>query len=103
MENVKNNQTDANTIKGEMTLNFKEQGSIRTVDELGRIVLPMTTREKLGICPGDQFEIVTQDTAIILLRHAPKCLACDEDTNVQKVHKTFLCEVCREAVEKTLG
>jgi len=76
--------------------------NIRSVDELGRIVLPKTAREYLGIYPNDQFEIIMDKGNIILVRHNPKCLACDDDTNVEKVHKTFLCEECREAVKKTL-
>jgi len=84
-------------------INNQETGAIRTVDALGRIILPKTTREQLGIYEGDQFEVITQDATIILVRHAPTCLACDDDTNVERMNKTFLCEVCREAVQKTLG
>ncbi|MCL2753419.1 MAG: AbrB/MazE/SpoVT family DNA-binding domain-containing protein [Defluviitaleaceae bacterium] len=80
-----------------------ETGAIRTVDELGRIVLPRATREALGIYTGDQFEVITQDTTIILVRHAPTCLACNDDTNVEKMNKTFLCEVCREALQNTIA
>ena len=68
------------------------------LDTLGRIVLPKTTREQLGIYEGDQFEVITQDATIILVRHAPTCLACNDDTNVERMNKTFLCEVCRDAV-----
>ena len=31
-----------------------------------------------------------------------KCMACDDDTNIKRVHKTYLCEECREAVGKVL-
>jgi len=79
-----------------------EAGAIRTVDELGRIVLPITLRKAQGIVAGDQFEFLMQGTTILLVRCAPKCLACDDDTNVQRLHNTFLCEVCREAVQRTL-
>jgi len=77
--------------------------ALRTVDELGRIGLPKTLRQNLGIAAGDQYEIVTQGQKIILLRHAPSCQVCNEDTNVTCLNKAFLCEVCREAIEKTLA
>ncbi|MCL2576047.1 MAG: AbrB/MazE/SpoVT family DNA-binding domain-containing protein [Defluviitaleaceae bacterium] len=75
---------------------------VRAVDELGRIILPRTAREHQGIYPGDEFEIIMDGGNIILARHSPTCLACDDDTDVQKLNKTFLCAECREAVKKTL-
>lgn len=77
--------------------------AIRTVDELGRVTLPKTVREYLGIFEGDKLEIIIQGGNIILARHTQSCFACDDDTNVQKVNRTYLCEECREAVSKTLA
>jgi len=87
----------------ETTINTQETGAIKTVCELGRIQLPLTLRQSQGIFAGDKFEFLTQGTTIMMVRHTPKCLACDDDTNVQKLHMTFLCEVCREAIQKTLA
>ena len=70
---------------------------------LGRIVLPLTLRQAQGIAAGDQFEFLTQGTTIMMVRHDPRCLACDDDTDVQKLHRTFLCGECRGAIQKTLG
>ena len=73
--------------------------AIRTMDELGRIVIPMTVRENLGLDAGDKFEMVINGTQIILVRHLPKCSVCDYDDNVQKVNKAYLCEECREKLD----
>jgi len=86
-----------------METNTQETGAVKTVDELGRIMLPLTLRQAQGIAAGDQFEFLTQGTTIMMVRHAPRCLACDDDANVQRLHKTFLCETCREAVQRTLS
>ena len=77
-------------------------GAIRTTDELNRIILPKTVCEQLGILAGDKFEVTIQDGDILLKRHELACLACDDDTDVQKIHRTFLCGECRDAVIKTL-
>jgi len=69
--------------------------AIRTVDEMGRIIIPNIVRERMGIDPGDQFEMVTQGTNIILVRHMPGCWVCEYDDNVQKIGRTYLCEECR--------
>jgi|GEM_PF-588502 len=85
------------TAKDEQTL-----GAVRSVDELGRILIPKTIREQKHIYPGDKFEFIMGGDIIMLARHASKCMACNDDTNVQQVHKAFLCEECREAINKTL-
>ena len=73
--------------------------AIRTMDELGRIVIPKIVREHLSIDAGDKFEMVINGTQIILVRHMPKCAVCDYDDNVEKVGRAFLCEECREKLE----
>ncbi|MCL2575628.1 MAG: AbrB/MazE/SpoVT family DNA-binding domain-containing protein [Defluviitaleaceae bacterium] len=76
--------------------------NIRTVDEFGRIVLPRTVRDYLAIYPYDKFEIIMDNGNIILARHEPRCMACDDETDVRKLHRAYLCGECREAVKKTL-
>ena len=41
-------------------------GSLRRIDELGRIVIPKTVREALRIKSGDSLEIYTENENIIL-------------------------------------
>ena len=70
--------------------------AIQTVDELGKIIIPKTVRERMSIDAGDQFEMVTQGTKIILVRHMPKCSECGYDDNVQMLGEAYYCEECRE-------
>jgi len=101
----KNNQAQsAQTKQAQSQSQTQSQatGAIRTIDELNRIVLPKTVCEQLGIFKGDSFEVITQGVDILLKRYAPACLACDDDTDVQKIHRTFLCGECRDAVNSTL-
>jgi len=74
----------------------------RTVEKNGRISLPDDVRELIGVFEGDEFDIVTDGVNIILVRHIKTCLACDDDTDVQRMNKTYLCGECREAIAKTL-
>ena len=78
-----------------------ETGAVKTVCELGRIQIPLTLRQAQSILPGDKFEFLTQGTTIMMVRHAPRCLACREDVDVQRYGDTFLCAVCREALQKS--
>ena len=89
-----------NITKAIAQANIQETGAVKTVCELGRIQIPLTLRQAQGIEAGDQFEFLTQGTTIMMVRHAPSCLACDDDTDVQRLHRTFLCGECREALKK---
>jgi len=84
--------------------NFDQtSGAIRTMDEFGRIIIPKIVRERMCLLEGDQFEIVTQGTQIIFIRHEPKCFVCEDDINVQKVGRGYLCEEHREMVEEIIA
>ena len=74
----------------------------RSIDELGRIVLPKAIREHFGICSGDQFKVEAEGNKIVLERYATSCLACEDNTDVQLFNRTVLCGECRDAVGKTL-
>jgi len=74
----------------------KRTDAIRTVDDLGRIIIPKSVRDYLSIDKGDKFEMVIQNGNMVLVRHMPTCSICDYDDNVQKLGRAYLCEECRE-------
>jgi len=45
-------------------------GTIRRIDDLGRIVIPKTVRKTLNIKPGDNLEIYIENENIILKKHS---------------------------------
>jgi len=73
-------------------------GALCTLENQARITLPKAVCEMMNLLEGDQFEVVVQGTKIMLTRNAPTCLACDDDTDVQRLNRTFLCGECRDAV-----
>ena len=77
-------------------------GTVRKIDELGRIVIPKEIRDRLEVSEGDGFEVSEQDGIISLKKSEPKCMVCEEDAYVEKVGRAVLCSVCREAVELSL-
>ena len=56
---------------------MKSTGIIRSIDELGRIVIPKEMRRKMGIQSNDPVEIYVDDDKIILTKYAPSCIFCD--------------------------
>ena len=76
--------------------------NIQAVDKQRRIKLPKDICELLGIFEGDEFDIITEGINIILVRYTKTCLACDDDTDVQRMNRAFLCGECREVISKSL-
>ena len=51
---------------------MKATGTIRRVDDLGRIVIPKEIRQNLGIREGDPLEISVDNGAICLIKYQPE-------------------------------
>lgn len=73
-------------------------GIIRTLDNMGRIVIPREIRRQLDMADGvDGFEIFMDDDNIVLKKHKPACVFCNSEENcVEFVGKT----VCKNCIEK---
>lgn len=50
---------------------MKATGIVRKTDQLGRIVIPMELRKKLGIAENDPLEIFVEEDTIILQKYLP--------------------------------
>ena len=61
---------------------MKPTGVVRKVDELGRIVLPISIRQTMEISSGDAVEIFTDDGRIILQKYQPACVFCNNADNI---------------------
>ena len=55
---------------------MKSTGIVRKVDELGRIVLPISIRQTMDIEEKDSLEIFTDENKIILQKYQPSCIFC---------------------------
>ena len=78
---------------------IKSTGIIRKVDELGRIVLPMELRNKLGISEKDSLEIYVSGSSIILKKYNLNCVLCGNTKNLIKFEDNLICADCKEKIE----
>lgn len=51
---------------------FTKYGLIRVVDELGRMVIPVTLRRKYGIEKGDELEVIDTPEGILIRKFVGK-------------------------------
>ena len=73
---------------------MKAIGIVRSVDELGRIVLPIELRRTLDIAERDSLEIYVDGPSIILTKYQPVCIFCGDSKDIITYKSKNVCEVC---------
>lgn len=66
----------------------------RTMDRLGRIVLPLEQRKELGWDEQTNISITTDGNKIILQEEIPSCFMCKKTENLKIVNGKALCSTC---------
>lgn len=77
---------------------MKSTGIVRKVDELGRIVLPMELRVKLGVDAKDGVEFYWEDNFLCLKKHEPACTFCAGADDIIQFEGKNICRECREKI-----
>ncbi len=73
---------------------MKSTGIVRTVDELGRIVLPIEMRRTLYIAERDALEIYVEGASVILKKYKPSCIFCDATKDISVFKGKNICPKC---------
>lgn len=79
---------------------MKTTGVCRQVDELGRIVLPISIRKNLDIHVKDNMEIYTEGDKIILKKRQASCVFCGNTENVVAYNEKLICQDCLKELKK---
>ena len=79
---------------------MKSTGIIRGLDNMGRVVIPKEIRKYLDMREGiDEFEIYMQEDCIVLKKHKPSCLFCDNEENCIDFDGQMICKDCIEKMQ----
>ncbi len=73
---------------------MKATGIVRKIDELGRIVLPIETRNVMNIKTKDALEIYVDDDKIILRKYEPACMFCGSADETVNFNGRLICREC---------
>ena len=74
---------------------MKSTGMIRSVDKMGRVVIPKEIRAQLNIENNrDSFEIYMEGDNIILRKYQPTCVFCDSNGESVKYQGYNVCKDC---------
>ena len=77
---------------------IRSTGIIRKVDELGRIVIPMELRNRLGLAQKDSMEIYVDGASIILKKYNPNCIFCGSSKDLYSYNDKLICSKCKEKI-----
>ena len=77
---------------------MKVGGVIRTIDKLGRIVIPKSMRQNLNIADRDEVEIFVEGDRIILRKHTGVCLFCGNSEELTEHMGKKVCAACVRAL-----
>ncbi len=81
---------------------MKSTGMVRKIDELGRIVIPIEIRNTLGIESRDALEIYVDGDKIVLAKHKPSCIFCENTDGVLHFDGKMICAACAEKLKQQL-
>lgn len=73
---------------------MKSTGVVRRVDELGRIVIPIELRNKLGIVEKDPLEIYVDGSNIVLKKFETNCIFCGSSKKLLEFEDKLVCSKC---------
>lgn len=73
---------------------MKSTGVVRRVDELGRIVIPIELRNKLGILEKDPLEIYVDGSNIVLKKFETNCIFCGSSKKLVEYQDKLICSKC---------
>ncbi len=73
---------------------MKATGIVRSVDELGRVVIPIELRRTLDIAEKDSLEIFVDGEQIILKKYEPSCTFCGQARDVFNYKGKNICHSC---------
>ena len=79
---------------------MRNNGIVRKVDELGRIVLPMEIRRIMGIAERDALVISMNENEIVIRKYEQICLFCGSNRNLREFHGKTVCTDCIREMNK---
>ena len=80
---------------------MKKVGTVRKLDDLGRIVLPVEMRRQLRITERTPLEMFVDDNCVIIKKHnARRCMVCNGKEGTVPVGNQ---RICRDCLEKALA
>jgi len=70
------------------------KGNKGKIDNLGRVVIPKTIRDALGIKHNDEISMTVDNAKLIIIKGYKTCSICDTKDVTTQVSDKLLCDSC---------
>lgn len=75
-----------------------EEGIVRRLDDLGRIVIPKEMRKLMNVKEKDFVRIIKQNNSIIIKKVSKSCMICGCESNLVEYKDVCFCRSCVEHI-----
>lgn len=79
---------------------MKNTGVCKTIDDLGRIVLPKEIRKSLGFDIRSSVELYVEDDGLIIKKAKDSCIFCGSSDDLTEFKEKVVCQKCVKALKK---
>lgn len=80
---------------------MKSVGIVRSVDNAGRIVLPIEIRKELDIMgENNKVEILARGNEILMKKYFPSCIFCHETDDLIEFNGQKICKDCAQKIDE---
>lgn len=81
--------------------NVKFKQMTRTIDEIGRVTLPVEYRNQLALSANDEVVLTVEEGSIYIKPSSKiKCFACGSTDNIYQSGKYYFCADCMNKIRK---
>lgn len=86
--------------QGRSSMDIKNENEVRKLDNMGRIVIPMGLRRKLGLETDDFVEIIDDYDRLIIRKYKPRCVFCGNSEELLEYNGRFICGRCVDVLSR---
>lgn len=76
-----------------------ETGIVRSIDELGRLVIPKEMRRHLQISEGDLLEVTVEGSNIVIRKYDKSCVLCSSTQSLNAYGDKLICRACLNRIK----
>lgn len=79
---------------------MNNEGIIRNLDNMGRIVIPKEMRKVLKVMNGDKVRIIKDNNTVVIKKVADSCFLCGSENNLIEYKDAYICKKCVREMER---
>lgn len=86
---------EAYSLAKTLMSNDSGKGIVRSLDSVGRIMIPIEVRRELGVAVGDKVSIIVEKDRVIIEKYRDTCYLCGKSAkNFNYVNNKRVCFAC---------